>query len=193
MGKISVRFLAILIFACPLAFGFANVNVETRPDTVHVDSGAVPVNGTLTAAHNGEIHPGAFNGSVRIETRPDTIHGTMTVTTEKGTVEAPLTVNTAADTVHLQVNVPKDAVHLEFAIPPHAFDGAIVIHAENTTDTLAKPLQKFEQGLETVGARTELYLIYGAIGFVLLLILGVWALFHLKRHVVQEVAKAGQA
>jgi hypothetical protein len=196
-----VRFLALLIFACPLAFGFADVKPQVEKDGIaHFDAHALEA----VVCHNGEIHPGAFPMSFRGEKDMVNVQGTLQVGSPEGPlvrVLGPLaTANTTAPLISITgtermveipvtLTMPKDAIHLEIIIPPNA----VVVHAENTTDTLAKPLQKFEQGLETVGARTELYLIYGAIAFVVLAAFGIWALFHLKRHVVQEVAKAGQA
>jgi hypothetical protein len=184
---IPLNLVAILIFACPLAFGFANVNVETKPDTIHapieangngvlqtgavqVHSGAIqskieaPITAQVGSAEGPLVHAPATVTATASTTAPLI---SAPITTAEGTVKAPITVTTAPNTFHIEVIVPKEAV---------------VIHAENTMDAMAKPLQEFKQMAANAGS--DLWYVIMALGACVVIAIGAAIAIHVihSRH-----------
>lgn len=195
----------VLIALCCLplsAHAFADVKPQIEKDSIaHFDPHALEA----MICHNGEIHPGAVQMSVRGEKDMVTIHGT--ISTAEGTIKAPVSVTTAPKTIDvnapvtvttapktIDVNAPMN-VRLMDEKSAEIFATAFIKMAEVLSTNLSRPIQDLNQNAMNAAQKAETYALYFAGAMALLAAIGIvgWIVTHRHKNEWKAVATKGAA
>jgi hypothetical protein len=191
----------VLIALCVLpisAHAFADVKPQIEKDSIaHFDPHALEA----MICHNGEIHPGAVQMSVRGEKDMVTIHST--ISTAEGTIKAPVSVTTAPKTIDVNapVTVHEKAINIEAPMNVRLMDEksaeifatAFIKMAEVLSTNLSRPIQDLNNNAMNAAQKAETYALYFAGAMGLLAAVGIvgWIVTHRHKNEWKAVATKG--